>query len=37
MRKIVVGSRRSNLALTQSEWVIDQLKKNILGINFHLK
>lgn len=27
MRKIVVGSRRSNLALTQSEWVIDQLKK----------
>ncbi|WP_130860096.1 hydroxymethylbilane synthase [Gracilibacillus phocaeensis] len=27
MRKVVVGSRRSNLALTQSEWVIDQLKE----------
>ena len=27
MRKIVVGSRRSNLALTQSKWVIEQLKK----------
>ncbi|WP_058307222.1 hydroxymethylbilane synthase [Gracilibacillus massiliensis] len=27
MRKIVVGSRRSNLAITQSEWVIEQLKK----------
>ncbi|WP_208592427.1 hydroxymethylbilane synthase [Gracilibacillus suaedae] len=29
MRKIVVGSRRSNLALTQSEWVIEQLKKHV--------
>ncbi|MDX8046583.1 hydroxymethylbilane synthase [Gracilibacillus sp. S3-1-1] len=28
MRKIVVGSRRSNLALTQSKWVIEQLKKH---------
>ncbi|SFM06014.1 hydroxymethylbilane synthase [Gracilibacillus orientalis] len=28
MRKIVVGSRRSNLAMTQSEWVIEQLKKH---------
>lgn len=27
MRKIVVGSRRSNLALTQTKWVIEQLKK----------
>lgn len=27
MRKIVVGSRRSKLALTQTNWVIDQLKK----------
>lgn len=27
MRKIVVGSRKSNLALTQTEWVIDRLKK----------
>ncbi len=29
MRKIVVGSRRSNLAMTQSEWVIEQLKKHV--------
>ncbi|UOQ86179.1 hydroxymethylbilane synthase [Gracilibacillus salinarum] len=29
MRKIVVGSRRSNLALTQSEWVIEQLQKHV--------
>ncbi|GAE92652.1 porphobilinogen deaminase [Gracilibacillus boraciitolerans JCM 21714] len=28
MRKIVVGSRRSNLAITQSEWVIEQLEKH---------
>ncbi|MEI3596545.1 MULTISPECIES: hydroxymethylbilane synthase [unclassified Oceanobacillus] len=27
MRKIIVGSRRSNLALTQTKWVIEQLKK----------
>lgn len=27
MRKIVVGSRKSQLALTQTNWVIDQLKK----------
>jgi hydroxymethylbilane synthase len=27
MRKIIVGSRRSKLALTQTNWVIDQLKK----------
>ena len=27
MRKIIVGSRKSNLALTQTNWVIDQLKK----------
>ncbi|MUV39415.1 Hydroxymethylbilane synthase [Lentibacillus sp. JNUCC-1] len=27
MRKIMIGSRRSNLAMTQTEWVIDQLKK----------
>ncbi|WP_217586868.1 hydroxymethylbilane synthase [Lentibacillus saliphilus] len=27
MRKITVGSRRSNLALTQTNWVIDQLKQ----------
>lgn len=29
MRKIVVGSRRSNLAMTQSKWVIDQLKQRV--------
>ena len=27
MRKIIVGSRRSNLALTQTKWVIEQLKQ----------
>lgn len=27
VRKIVVGSRKSNLALTQTKWVIEQLKK----------
>lgn len=27
MRKIIVGSRRSKLALTQTNWVIEQLKK----------
>src|SRR3954451_7111569 len=32
MRKIIVGSRRSKLALTQTNWVIDQLKK--LSANF---
>ena len=26
MRKIIVGSRRSKLAITQTNWVIDQLK-----------
>ncbi|GAB2560752.1 hydroxymethylbilane synthase [Gracilibacillus alcaliphilus] len=29
MRKIVVGSRRSNLAITQSEWVIKQLQERV--------
>lgn len=27
MRKIIVGSRKSNLALTQTNWVINELKK----------
>ncbi|MFZ3576392.1 hydroxymethylbilane synthase [Virgibacillus sp. DJP39] len=27
MRKIIVGTRKSNLALTQTEWVINELKK----------
>ncbi|HHY21306.1 MAG TPA: hypothetical protein GX525_05350, partial [Bacilli bacterium] len=26
MRKIIVGSRQSKLALTQTNWVIEQLK-----------
>ncbi|MFC3040032.1 hydroxymethylbilane synthase [Virgibacillus xinjiangensis] len=37
MRKIVVGSRRSNLALTQTEWVIDQLKQAGVENEFEIK
>ncbi|SDQ45879.1 hydroxymethylbilane synthase [Virgibacillus subterraneus] len=37
MRKIVVGSRKSNLALTQTEWVIDQLKKAGIKNEFEVK
>ncbi|RCW66376.1 hydroxymethylbilane synthase [Saliterribacillus persicus] len=29
MRNIVIGSRKSNLAITQTEWVIDQLKQKV--------
>ncbi|RHW40659.1 hydroxymethylbilane synthase [Neobacillus notoginsengisoli] len=36
MRKIIVGSRRSKLALTQTNWVIDQLKK-IAGPSFEFE
>ncbi len=35
MRKIIVGSRRSQLALTQSKWVIAQL--NALGLPFEFE
>lgn len=35
MRKIIVGSRRSKLALTQTNWVIDQLKA--LGTSFEFE
>lgn len=35
MRKIIVGSRRSKLALTQTNWVIEQLKQ--LGARLNLK
>ncbi|MCP3741247.1 hydroxymethylbilane synthase [Rossellomorea sp. BNER] len=35
MRKIVVGSRRSKLALTQTNWVIKQLKE--LGATFEFE
>ncbi|WP_053218999.1 hydroxymethylbilane synthase [Virgibacillus senegalensis] len=37
MRKIVIGSRKSNLALTQTEWVIDQLKKTGVPYEFEIK
>ncbi|SDK41387.1 hydroxymethylbilane synthase [Sediminibacillus albus] len=37
MRKIVIGSRKSNLALTQTEWVIDQLKKAGAPYEFEIK
>ncbi|WNF35945.1 hydroxymethylbilane synthase [Bacillaceae bacterium IKA-2] len=35
MRKIIIGSRKSQLALTQTNWVIDQLKK--LGGEFEFE
>lgn len=37
MTKIIVGSRTSNLALTQTEWVIDRLKELKLPIEFEVK
>ncbi|BAC14024.1 hydroxymethylbilane synthase [Oceanobacillus iheyensis] len=37
MRKIIVGTRKSNLALTQTEWVIDQLKKAGVKNEFEIK
>ncbi|MGG3690236.1 hydroxymethylbilane synthase [Caldifermentibacillus hisashii] len=37
MRKIIVGSRRSKLAMTQTNWVIDQLKKISAPFTFELK
>ena len=37
MRKIIVGSRRSKLALTQTKWVIDQLKKAGMPFEFEVK
>lgn len=37
MRKIIVGSRRSKLAMTQTNWVIDQLKKIGAPFTFDLK
>jgi hydroxymethylbilane synthase len=35
MRKIVIGSRQSKLALTQTHWVIDQLKQ--LGFPYEIE
>ncbi|WP_261133127.1 hydroxymethylbilane synthase [Bacillus sp. Marseille-Q3570] len=37
MRKIVIGSRRSKLALTQTRWVIEQLKKAGAPFEFEIK
>jgi hydroxymethylbilane synthase len=37
MRKIIVGSRKSNLALTQTNWVIEQLKKAGVQNEFEVK
>ncbi|CDQ18190.1 hydroxymethylbilane synthase [Halobacillus karajensis] len=37
MRKIVIGSRKSNLAITQTEWVIDQLKQIDSSYDFEIK
>ncbi|MBL4951213.1 hydroxymethylbilane synthase [Neobacillus sp. YIM B02564] len=37
MRKIIVGSRRSKLALTQTNWVMDQLKKIDPSLEFEVK
>lgn len=37
MRKIVVGSRRSKLALTQTNWVIRQLKELGVPFDFEVK
>src|SRR5690554_7186420 len=37
MRKIIVGSRRSKLALTQTNWVIEQLKKLNPSYEFEIK
>jgi hydroxymethylbilane synthase len=37
MRKIIVGSRRSKLAITQTKWVIEQLKKLDDSFDFEVK
>ncbi|WP_028392117.1 hydroxymethylbilane synthase [Bacillus cihuensis] len=37
MRKIIVGSRRSKLAVTQTNWVINQLKELGVPFEFELK
>ncbi|MFJ6411353.1 hydroxymethylbilane synthase [Terribacillus saccharophilus] len=37
MRKIIVGSRKSNLALTQTKWVIEQLKLTGAPYEFEIK
>jgi len=37
MKKIIVGSRRSKLAMTQTKWVIKQLKKLGVPYEFEIK
>ncbi|MDS9471360.1 hydroxymethylbilane synthase [Sporosarcina pasteurii] len=37
MRKIVVGSRRSNLAMTQTKWFIEQMKEAGAPFEFEIK
>ncbi|WP_226036510.1 hydroxymethylbilane synthase [Aquibacillus saliphilus] len=37
MRKIIIGSRKSNLAITQTEWVIKQLKETGAPYEFEIK
>lgn len=37
MRKIIVGSRRSKLAITQTKWVINQLKRLDPSYEFEIK
>ncbi|RDW19325.1 hydroxymethylbilane synthase [Oceanobacillus arenosus] len=37
MRKVIVGSRQSNLAVTQTNWVIDQLKQAGVENEFEVK
>lgn len=37
MRKIIVGSRRSKLALTQTKWFINEMKENGAPFEFEIK
>ncbi|WP_280769811.1 hydroxymethylbilane synthase [Salipaludibacillus daqingensis] len=37
MRKVIIGSRKSNLAMTQTRWVIDQLNQLNLPFEFEIK
>jgi len=37
LRKIIVGSRRSNLAMTQTKWFIEQLKDAGVPFEFEIK
>src|SRR5699024_5636439 len=37
VREIIVGSRKSKLALIQTNWVIDQLKDKSVAFSFRVK